>query len=352
MTRSEKIITAVIIVLVALIVVPIGYLIAEEIGALIALGLVALGALFAAGLFENYVVLNEMEVGVVFDRHGNFVCFLDNEYGRIRRRYDTEDEPWYGDTNGDGIDETPVKEKRLAKPLNRHRINRATEVLKSRLRKGSFEASGTAKDVRTCEGIPITIPWTVSFRIEVWRIKPGIDYKLARALPDYADKMVGGRMLQILQHVVGQKSIQELYATAGNNSAIQQLEDEVRTQLLNRARAIGITGIAGNDLKIGPIELPGKIETTLRDAHQRLLYADTLATALQRLQQAVHAFSPEDMERLTELERLRIIDEKTQSLVLSESFVSTRKQKHVNFFEEMGQSNGSGSKHIEADDEA
>ncbi|HRQ37320.1 MAG TPA: SPFH domain-containing protein [Chloroflexota bacterium] len=341
MTKSEKIVTAVILIFAAIIIVPIGYLVGETTGALIAAGIMAVAFLLTAGLFENYVVLNEMEVGVVFDRHGNFVCFLDNDYGRIARRYDKESEVWYGDTNGDGIDDIPLP-RPLPKPLARHQINRATEVLKSRLRKGSFEASGTAKDVRTREGIPINIPWVISFRIEVWRIKPGIDYKLARGLPDNADKMVGGRMLQILQHVVGQKSIQDLYAAPGNNSAIQLLEDEVRTQLLSRARAIGITGIAGNDLKIGPIELPGKIETTLRDAHQRLLYADTLANALQRLQQAVHAFSPDDLERLTELERLRIIDEKTQSLVLSESFVSARKQKNINFYEEGGQSNGNG----------
>lgn len=347
MIRSEKLITAVIILLVAIILVPLGYLIAEITGALVALGLVILGTVVVAGFFENYVTLTEMEVGVIFDRHDNFVCFLDNDYGRIPRRYAKETEVWYGDANGDGTDEIPLPNP-LPKPLARHHINRATEVVKARLRKGSFDASGTAANIRTREGIPINIPWLVSFRIEVWRIRPGIDYKMARALPANADKMVAGRMMQILQHVVGQKSIQELYATPGDNSAIQQLEDEVRTQLLTRARAIGITGIASNDLKIGPIEVPGKIETTLRDAHQRLIYADTLANALQRLQQAVHAFSPDDMERLTELERLRIIDEKAQSIALSEAFVSARKQHTMNFYDEM-EPHANGHGHSPAD---
>ncbi len=347
MIRSEKLLTAVVTLLAALILIPLGYLIAETTGALVALALIVVGALVVVGLFENYVVLTEMEVGVVFDRHDNFICFLDNDYGRILRRYNTESEVWYGDANGDGVDENPLP-KPLATPLSRHRINRANEVLKARLRKGSFDASGTATNVRTREGIPITIPWTVSFRIEVWRIKPGTDYKMARALPANADKMVGGRMMQILQHVVGQKSIQELYATLGDNSAIQQLENEVRVQLLTRARAIGITGVAGNDLKIGPIELPGKIETTLRDAHQRLIYADTLAHALQRVQQAIHSFSPDDMERLTELERLRIIDEKTHTIAMSEAFVSARKQKTMTVYDEMGK-NGNGNGHAAAE---
>lgn len=341
MTRTEKILIAIVIGLMAIIIIPIGYALGAEIGALIVLVAVLLIGAAAAGFFTNHIVLSEMEVGVIFDRHDNFVCFLDNDYGRIPRRYATEKEVWYGGTNSDGVDEIPLP-NRLPKPLTRHQINPATEVLKSKLRKGTFEASGVARDIRTREGIPINVPWKVSFRVEVYRIKPGLDYKMARALPENADKMVAGRMMQILQHIVGQKQIKDLYSAPGDNSAIQTLEDEVRAALLLRARTIGITGIASNDLKIGPIELPAKIETTLRDTHQRILYADTLADALQRLQSAIHAFNPEDMERLTELERLRIIDEKAKSLVLSESFVNARKQKNVNFYDESGQGNENG----------
>lgn len=346
MTRSKKILTAVAAALTSILIIAIGYAIGGEIGAFIGLVICTLIGAGVAAFFTSRVTLTEMEVGVLFDRHDNFLCFLDNDYGRIPRRYDKDTETWYGDPNGDGKDENMLP-KPLSKPLAHHRINPMKEVLKSRLRKGSFDASGTTANVRTREGIPINIPWSVSFRVEVWRLKPGVDYKMARALPNNADKMVAGRMNQILQHVVGQKSVKELYAAPGHNSAIQQLEDEVRTQLLSRARAIGVTGIAGHDLKIGPIELPGKIEATLRDAHQRLLYADTLAHALQRLQQAVHAFSPEDMERLTELERLRIIDEKTQSLVMSESFVHTRRQEKVNFVREAGAASSNGHYELE-----
>jgi hypothetical protein len=342
MTRTERIITAVATLIAALILGAIGYAIAEELGALLAIGLVIVLAAAFTGLFSNYVVLNEMEVGVVFDRHGNFVCFLDNDYGRIPRR--NEGAPWYGDGPGE-----PPLPKPLSRPLGRHRINRATEVMTAKLRKGSYDASGVSKGVRTQEGIPIDIPWKVSFRIEVYRIRPGIDYKMARALPENADKMVAGRMTQIIQHVVGQKRIDELYAASDGRSAIQLLEDEVRQELLSRARTIGITGIAGNDLKIGPIELPAKIETSLRDAHQRLLYAHTLANALQSVQQALHSFSPEDIDRLTELERLRIIDEKTQSIVLSEAYVSSRRQNTTNYYDEVGQNNTNGSSHARAE---
>ncbi len=45
------------------------------------------------------------------------------------------------------------------------------------------------------------------------------------------------------------------------------------------------------------------------------------------------------MKRLTELERLRIIDEKTKSMVLTESIVNSVKEKNIHFYEEEGPKN-------------
>lgn len=303
----------------------------QEIGFIVMGLFLLLAAVFLGTWMTNYVVLNEMEVGVVFDHRGNFVCFLDNDYGRITPRADND--KWHDD---ESLKRVPKK------PTRRHRINPATEVMKTKLRKGSFDASGTSRDVRTLEGIPINIPWTLSFRIEVLRIKPGIEYKLARALPEYAGNMVGGRVTQILQHVVGQKRIAELYSPPGSESAIKALEDEVRAELLKRTRALGVTGIDGHDLKLGPIALPGKIEATLRESYQRQLNASTMANALSTLQKAVAEFSVEDMQRLTELERLRIIDDKTKSFFLSDSFFGVRKGKGVDFFDSALPDNGRG----------
>jgi hypothetical protein len=229
------------------------------------------------------------------------------------------------------------------KPIQQHHINPATEVLKGKLRKGSFEASGVSKDIRTREGIQVTIPWSVSFRIEVRRITPGIEHKLARALPEQAAKMVAARIMQVMQHIVGQKSVHELYATPDDLGAVKKLEDELREQLLLRAKAIGITGIAPNDVRVGPIELPRSIETSLRVSYQRELHTETLAKSLNALREVLVAFTPDDIARLTELERLRIIDEKTKSLILTEPFV--RGPRNMRFLEDelMGKpGNGKG----------
>lgn len=315
MKRTHLILFTALAVIGSVILLAVSYLLAETAGLIIAAAAVFLLFLAFSTFRTNYLILNEMEVGVLFDRHDNFICFVDNVYGRIFPR--APGTPPFDD------DSMPPK---LSKPITRHRINPATEVLKSKLRKGSFDASGVSKDVRTKEGIQVTIPWSVSFRIEVLRILPGVEYKMARALPENAPKMVAGRMMQIIQHVVGQMDIAELYATPGNSSAIQKLEDEVRRELLTRAKAIGICGVAGNDLKIGPIELPRQIETEMRVAYQRQLHTEAVAKSLNILREAVTAFTAEDMTRLTDLERLRILDEKAKSLIMTEPYLMVSKE--------------------------
>lgn len=303
-----------------------GYLGGGTVGLIITAALLFIVFLATSFFTTNYIRLNEMQVGVLFSRRGNFICFLDNDYynGRLYPR-PAGQQPY---------DDNTLPKKR-AKPLNRHKINPAREVLKSTLSKGAIQASGTCAQVRTKEGIPITVPWQVSFRIEVLRILPGLEYKMARVLPDYAANLMTGRITQVIQHLVGRKTIKELYAsTDANDGAIKRLEDEIRQELLQRTKAIGVTGIAPHNLKIGPIQLPAEIENGLRAAYQRTIHTEMVAEALGTLRQAISAFTQEDMDRLTELERLRIIDEKAKYMTINESFVNSRKEKKVRFTEE------------------
>lgn len=332
MEREHKLLLTIGGILLAGLLLAAGYLIADTIGLIAAAATILLAMMVVSAYYTGYIILNEMEVGVIFSRHGNFVCFLDNDYGRITPRPS-------GSTHYDGSNLPP----KLTKPLRRHRINPAGEVLKSKMRKGSYKASGVSNDIRTKEGIPVTIPWSISFKVDALRILPGIEHKMARALPENAHKTVGGRVPQILQHIIGQKSIETVYTTLEGRGAIQSLEDEVRETLLAKTKSLGVYGIAAHDIKIGPIRLPQKIETTLRGSYERQLRTETAAKSLTMLREAISAFTPEDMQRLTELERLRIIDEKTKSMVLTESIVNSIKEKNIHFYEEAsGKNNGRG----------
>ncbi|MCP4358187.1 MAG: hypothetical protein GY796_09260, partial [Chloroflexi bacterium] len=283
------------------------------IGVLIVLAIVAIVTFFQQR--KGYVRLNELEVGVLFDRHGNFICFLDNEYGRVYPQSANK----------------PNHCQPLDNPIRRHAVNPAQERMTATISKGLITATGTAKQIRTLEGIPIDIPWSFAFRIEVCSILSGIELKMARALPEFSTNIIAGRVKHALQHIISCTPIADLYAFEQGDDdddgrgPIQRLEDELCVMVMERSKILGITGSGLNDVRLGPIELPAQLEKALRAAHQRQLQTETMGHALEVLQKAVSNFSEEDMQRLTTLERLRIIDENSKSMVyVTDAFVSSK----------------------------
>ncbi len=274
--------------------------------------IVALAWLFIELYQRSYVYINEMEVGVVFNRRGNFVCFLDSDYGRI---------------------EPNKRPRKRNKPLTRHSINPITEKMTGIITKGSQKAEGTLDKFRTVEGVPIKLKWSVSFKIIVTDIKPGLEFKMARALPEFAPNVIGGKAEPALKHILETKHIHELYTYDDEHSTmgpLQQLEIELRDEVRKLTAIFGAT-IGDRDVKLGPIEFPEGFEEALQHRFQKELQTETLVTALDRLREAIHKYDESDIKRLTELERIRILDEKSDSLMMvSESFVNANKSKEVN----------------------
>lgn len=220
-------------------------------------------ALLATALFYRYahIFLQETEVGILFDHHGNFVRFL---------------------------------------PSGPHTINPLRFELRDRLTKGAQSAKGTSTLIRTKEGIPVTVSWSVSFTIKVEHIKDGIEHKMARALPKYASNMVGGHMVHALQHEIEKMSIKELHAAG----ATQQLEATLREEVHKRTSFMGVQPFSPSNIKIGPIEMPQHVENALEINYERELNVG----ALHDLREALARFDDDHMRVLGELERLRIID--------------------------------------------
>ena len=162
---------------------------------------------------------------------------------------------------------------------------------------------------------------------------------MARALPEHSTKMVTGKVDRAIKHLVELRSIQSLYefGTLHEQGVIQALEQEV-CQRVNRQLSqpvnLGFEVIKPKDVSLGPIEMPAKVEKALELSHQRKIQTEMVAGAMERLQRAVNGFSAEDVRRLSELERLRILDDKEiRSLYLSDAFVgseSVNLQKKLN----------------------
>ena len=227
----------------------------------------------------SLVVIGEMEVGTVFSRRtGNFLRFLRPGFHRI--------DP-YREREGD------------------------------RIYLGSQSASGTCDELRTKEGIPLSIEYNVSFSVDPDDVLPAIRYKMARALPKAAPNMIAGRVKHILRHLVEQKSIYELYQAG----ALKKLEAEVRAEVSSSSKAIGVGELGGSDVKLGPIRMPAQLEKALKMDYERKLQTATSIEALERLHAVVSKFEERDMERLWELEQLRVLEKSGSPVYMMDALV-------------------------------
>jgi len=281
---------------------------------------IALWAVLALALIlkAGTVVVGEMDVAVVFERHtDNFAYFIDAKpSGSVTGR------PFHKHQ------QTRLQRFLFRRPYY-YFINPFEEHVKDWISKRPQTVKGRTESVRTQEGIPLTISWAIGYTIDPLRINPGIEYKLARGLPQFSNNIVSGRVIHSLRHIIEQKTVAELY----QKGAIQNLENELRAEVNKRAIGVGINEISATDTKIGPIEVPAQVEKALEAAHERELNTKTAVKALEELRQVVSSFQPSDMERLAELERLRILDEHGGSLIYSMSSlmksVNGKKEKQV-----------------------
>ena len=261
--------------------------------------LITLVGLIGYGLFRYIkaaqVVVGELEVGTVFTRReGDFVRFLQPQRGP-------------------------------------HWINPFSEKAGEKVSLGNQTTSGTCEELRTKEGIPLSIDYNVSFSVNPFKTSEAIHKKMARALPKYAPHMVGSRVKHALRHLIEQKCIEELY----QECALKKLEDAVRVEVSKRSEAIGVAPITASNMKLGPIRMPAQVEKALKSDYERKLQTTTSIDALERLHAVISKFEEKDMERLSELEQLRVIENSRSLVYLMDSLGKRARETAV--------INGSGS---------
>jgi hypothetical protein len=169
-------------------------------------------------------------------------------------------------------------------------------------------ASGQSQGIQTSSGLPLTITWSVSYTLEPLRVQAHKREKAARILPGKSAATVRKHMGNILQHVVGELSIEALCQPG----SYRRLERQARQQLATRLDELGFTF---SRVMVGPIEMPAKVEAALAAAHKRRLQTELEAAALTRLHEAIRQFSDKDMDRLVELERIHALSQHGVTLV-------------------------------------
>jgi hypothetical protein len=195
-------------------------------------------------------------------------------------------------------------------PAGRHWL-RPSEHLIATIPLTGQTASGQNHGVQTSGGLLLTVGWSVAYTLEPLRVKPGKQAKAARVLPEKAAAAVRKHMGNILQHVLGDVTIEALCQPGSH----QRLERQVRQQLAARLDDLGFTF---SRVMLGPIEMPAKVQAALAAAHERRLQTELEAAALTRLHEAIRQFSDSDMARLVELERIHALSQQGVALLYAQ----------------------------------
>ncbi len=253
---------------------------------------------------NSYILVDEMDAAVIFYKGtNNFAYFIDplpSEVIAPGRPYNVSKTGWVNALNNKIHQKDPYH----------FYIDPFKERVQARAPKRPFSVKQTTSGIRTREGIPVTITWNVGYNLDVALIKPGVEYKLARAIPNHHMNMITGKAIHSLRYMIEQRNVADLYTT----DAIKKLEIELRHEVTKRIQGLGFKDIAQSDVILGPIEVPVEVEKAIKETHERELQTETTVRALEKIKRAINEYEKNDMDRLEELERLRILDRHANSL--------------------------------------
>ncbi|MCB8982648.1 MAG: SPFH domain-containing protein [Ardenticatenaceae bacterium] len=183
-------------------------------------------------------------------------------------------------------------------PPGSHWIRPFLEQVTATLATDSTTVQGRTSGLQTIGGLSLTIAWRLSYTLNVFQVPAARQPKVARLLARNPTNTVRNHLGNVLQHIVGEYTIEQLTLPGAH----KQLEIQAREAIDQRLRPLGFEV---SRVMIGAIEMPPHVKSALEAVHERQMQAENEAKALSLLQQVVSQFSDADMQRLIELERIR-----------------------------------------------
>lgn len=184
-------------------------------------------------------------------------------------------------------------------PPGRHRLRPFVERVEATLPLGVETATGRCR-AYSDGGLSLTLSWHAVYQLEPFRRQPAEQARLSRKLAHKHGQLLAREATAALQQVMSLTPLQALLGSGGRG----RLERGARQVAAAELAGLGVTL---KRLRVVDVELPADVTATLIAAHERAVAAESQAAALARLQTVINAFSETDMQRLTELERLRLL---------------------------------------------
>lgn len=182
-------------------------------------------------------------------------------------------------------------------PPGRHWIMPFAEKLGDSISIASAAVSGQCADAETTGGIPLTIDWSLSYKLNPFRIPAGNRPKLARSLPRKAGTIARNHVNNCIRHAIGDYPVEAL----SEPGMIKRLEREVRQLTAGRLADLGFEI---SRVMLGPVAMPSQVRAALAEAYEQRVRTEHEAQSLARLHQVISQFSEVDVQRLLELERI------------------------------------------------
>ncbi len=197
----------------------------------------------------------------------------------------------------------------------RHWIMPFVERLGTNISSAATAVKGKCIHAETTGGIPLTIDWSLSYKLNPFLIPAGSRPKLARSLPRKAPTIARSHINNCLRHVIGDYPVEAL----SQPGMIKRLERETR-QLA--AARLADMGFEVSRVMLGAIEMPPQVRVALSEAYEQQVRTEHEAQSLTRLHQVISQFSEADVQRLLELERIYKLGQNGVSLIYSPSVVT------------------------------
>ncbi|MCP4428804.1 MAG: hypothetical protein GY803_30330 [Chloroflexi bacterium] len=198
----------------------------------------------------------------------------------------------------------------------RHWLMPFTERLGKPISTAAAMVKGQCVNAETMSGIPLTLDWSLSYKLNPLRIPIGSRPKLARSLPAKAGLIARNHVNNCIRHVVGDYPVDVL----SEPGMVKRLEREVRQLAATRLADLGFEL---SRAMLGAIEMPTQVRAALTESYEQKVRTEHEAQSLARLHQVVSQFSEADMARLMELERIYKMGQNGVTMVYAPPFAAS-----------------------------
>ena len=180
----------------------------------------------------------------------------------------------------------------------RHLLKFPLERVTATLSTAPTTANGRCKNAQTQEGVSVDLAFSITYELFPGNTEAQLQPRMARFLPSGANGLVRNHAINCVAQVVNHKTVETLC----QRGVRARLERELRDTVQERLRPFGISVYR---VMVTSVDLPLQVKNSLEEAHERTVYAQSEACALEHLHQVLSQFSDADVDRLLQLRQLR-----------------------------------------------